>query len=387
VKANWAMMAIAMGMRQLYLPAKLRIRQWGHLPAQRGPTILIANHHHIDEGETVFSRTFLRHPWKPLITVNSRRAFETGFLAARLPWTAPFTRTCNPGGLFMRLGIFPIENHLFSRPLASFAEDIRCKHGDLLLERVLPEAMLTELGLGGRRLGELWSRELFAKGQVPVKLARLREPHRREAVDHLRARAASDLAAIVERVREGATFYVTPEGDHSRDGRMHPLRSGFLDALLPIAEPWLCAIAYDPFRGRRLSMLYRILRPTDPRNLAASLASARPVTTSALLATFLDARAERFHEDEALWSVRALLDGLPAKVFVDPELRRAPDAATAQALVRLEQRGTIVRNRARYRLTDRRADPRFPHIPDMIAFQRTMLAETLAAARRLEAVN
>jgi hypothetical protein len=383
MKPNWAMMATAMIARQLYLPAKLRIRQWGHLPAGRGPTILITNHQYVDEGETVVSRTFLRHPWKPLVMVNSRRTFETGFLAARLPWTAPITRRFNPGGLFIRLGVLPIENHLFSRPLASLAEDIRGKHGDLPLERVLPEETLAGLGLTGRTLSELWSPAFFMKGQSWVKLSHLREPYRREALEHVRATAASDVAAVVARVREGATFYVTPEGDFSRDGRMHPLRRGFLDALLPVAEPWLCAIAYDPFCGRRLSMLYRIVRPADPNDLAASLASARPVTTTALVATFLFDAAEPFRDDDALRAVRELLAGLPDNVLVDPELRGAPNAATADALARLEKRGVLAREGGRYRLTDRRADPRFPHIADMIAFQRTMLDETLAAARRL----
>lgn len=383
MKPNWAMMATGIIARQLYLPAKLRIRQWGHLPAGRGPTILITNHQYVDEGETVVSRTFLRHPWKPLVMVNSRRTFETGFLAARLPWTAPITRRFNPSGLFIRLGILPIENHLFSRPLASLAEDIRGKHGDLPLERVLPEDTLASLGLTGRTLSELWSPALFMKGQSWVKLSHLREPYRREALEHVRATTASDVAAVVARVREGATFYVTPEGDYSRDGRMHPLRRGFLDPLLPVAEPWLCAIAYDPFRGRRLSMLYRIVRPADPNDLASSLAAARPVTTTALVATFAFNAAEPFRDDDVLRGVRELLAGLPDNVFVDPELRDAPDAATADALARLEKRGVLAREGERYRLTDRRADPRFPHIPDMIAFQRTMLDETLAAARRL----
>jgi hypothetical protein len=277
----------------------------------------------------------------------------------------------------------PIENHLFSRPLASLAEDIRGKHGDLPLERVLSEGTLAGLGLTGRMLSELWSPALFMKGQSWVKLSHLREPYRREALEHVRATAESDVAAVVARVREGATFYVTPEGDFSRDGRMHALRRGFLDPLLPVAEPWLCAIAYDPFRGRRLSMLYRIVRPADSNDLASSLAAARPVTTTALVATFMFDAAEPFRDDDVLRGVRELLAGLPDNVFVDPELRDAPDAATADALARLEKRGVLAREGGRYRRTDRRADPRFPHIPDMIAFQRTMLDETLAAARRL----
>jgi hypothetical protein len=34
-------------------------------------------------------------------------------------------------------------------------------------------------------------------------------------------------------------------------------------------------------------------------------------------------------------------------------------------------------------LTETRTDARFPHVADMVAFQRNMLEETLAAAARL----
>ncbi len=69
---------------------------------------------------------------------NSRRTFETGFIAARLPWSARFTRGVNLSGLWDCYGIFPIENHLFSRPLISLAEELRAAHGDLPLDAILP---------------------------------------------------------------------------------------------------------------------------------------------------------------------------------------------------------------------------------------------------------
>jgi hypothetical protein len=383
VKINRPMQWTAAASRRLYLPLKIRIRQWGSLPARRGPAVLITNHQHVDEGEIVFARALLEHPHVPMIAVNSRRTFETGFFAARLPWTAPFTRRMNATGLWLRVGILPIENHLHSRALISLAEEVRRKHGDLPLATILSDEVTARLGLAQCTLTDLWKPAYFARAQTTVKLANLKQPFRREALENFRATMAADIADVVERVRAGATFYVTPEGDFSRDGRLHPLRNGLTDAVAQVAEAWLCPIAYDPFRGRRLSMLYRILRPAIPEDLQTSLAAARPVTTSALLATFLAGVDAPFAAASARESVRAQLAALPRGAFADPEVRRDPDACVDEALTVLVRLGFLGAERTRYRLTGIRADARFPHVADMIAFQRNMLEETLEAAGRL----
>ena len=383
MKTNPLMQFAASAARRIYLPSKIRIRQWGALPAPRGPTVLITNHQHVDEGEIVFARTFLKHPHIPIIAVNSRRTFETGFFAARLPWTAPLTRRLNPTGLWLRCGLLPIENHLHSRALISLAEEVRAKHGDLPLESILPDDVLAKLDLSGRRLADLWTPAYFARAQETVKLANLKQPYRREALENFRATMTADIALVVERVREGATFYVTPEGDFSHDGRMRPMRNGLTEAVLPVAEPWRCAIAYDPFRGRRLSMLYRVVPPANRDDLGTSLAAARAVTTSALLATFLCSIDRPFTAEDALANVCAQLAALPPNVFADPELRSDPDAVVTEALTVLVRLRMLAADGARYRLTETRADARFPHVADMVTFQRNMLEETLAAAARL----
>ena len=383
MKTNPLMQFAASAARRIYLPAKIRIRQWGALPAPRGPTVLITNHQHVDEGEIVFARTFLKHPHIPMIAVNSRRTFETGFFAARLPWTALVTRRLNPSGLWLRCGLLPIENHLHSRALISLAEEVRAKHGDLPLASILPDDVLAKLDLSGRKLTELWSPAFFNRAQAAVKLANLKQPFRREALENFRATMTADIAAVVERVREGATFYVTPEGDFSHDGRLRPMRNGLTDAVLPVADPWLCAIAYDPFRGRRLSMLYRVVPPADRDDLGTSLAAARTVTTSALVAAYLCGVAAPFAAAAARQSVRAQLAALPANAFVDPELQRDPDAAVTEALTVLVRLGILAAEGTRYRRTETCTDARFPHVADMVTFQRNMLEETLAAAARL----
>ncbi len=376
-------MGLAIGVRQLYLPTRQRVRQWGGLPAGRGPTVLITNHQHVNEGEIVISRVFLTHPWKPLVMVNSRRTFETGFFAARLPWTARFTRHINPTAMWECFSILPVENHLFSRTLLSLAEEIRDAHGDLRLDAVLPPERVAALGLTDRMLGDLWTMEYFFKAQQTVKIAYLREPYKREALEHFRATSAADVARIVETVRAGATFYVTPEGDFSHDGRMHRLRNGIVDAVLPFAEPWLCAIAYDPFRGKRLEMLYRVLRPADPNDITSSLGAARPITTSAVLASVLLERDAPLTRAEATSAVAARLRALPSNVFVDPELQRDVAGAVDDAVTGLVRRGTLREENAAYVLTAARGDARFPHVADMVTYQRTMLDETLACAAQL----
>ena len=383
MKIRYPLLLVAATVRRWYLPTKIRVRQWGALPVPRGATVLITNHQHVDEGEMVYARTYLKHPHIPIVAVNSRRTFETGFFAARMPWTAPLTRRLNPSWLWHRFGLLPIENHLHSRALISLAEEVRAKHGDVTLDTILPEDVLAKLDLSGRSLADLWTPTYFARAQATVKLANLKQPYRREALENFRATMNADIAMVVERVRDGATFYVTPEGDFSRDGRMHPMRNGLTDAVAQVADPWLCAIAYDPFRGRRLSMLYRILPPAKPDDLGTSLAAARAVTTSALLATFLCTADGAFGAAEAREGVRAQLTALQPNVFADPELRRDPDAAVTEALAVLVRLGILAADGSRYRLTETRADVRFPHVADMVAFQRNMLEETLAAAERL----
>lgn len=352
--------------------------------------MLIANHQHEDESEIVVERAFLQGPWRPLFTASSRRMYEPGFFALRMPWLAPLMREVNAGPLFMTLGMLPLENELSSRPLRSLALAVRERHGDLPVELVFRPEALAPLRTARRartprdvkRLDDLLAPELFALADARVKLAYVLEPYRRELLEALRAGVDEDVARIVGAVRGGATFFVTPEGFYSTDGRMRPLK-GIVEHLVAVATPWLAAIAFDPFRGRRLSLLYRVLQPYDPHDLATSLAAARPVTTSALLAQWLLAVGLPFERREAREGVRRLRDALPPGAFVDPELRRDPDGCADEALDVLAARGALLLGSGRYTLGERRTDARFPGVTDMIAYQNAFLAETVAALQRL----
>jgi MFS family permease len=367
--------------RQPLITLHVRVRQWGRLPLRRGPTVLIANHQHEDESEIIVERTFVQSLFRPLFTASSRRMYEPGFFATRMPWLG-FMRNVNAGPLFFGLGMLPLENELSARPLRSIAGELHARHGDLALELVFRDEARVSIPAGARTLADVLKPQHFAAGETRVRLSYVREPYRAELLAALRAGVDEDVARIVDVVRRGATFFVTPEGFYSTDGRMRPLK-GIVDHLLQVATPWFAAIAFDPFRGKRLSLLYRIVRPTDPHDLATSLAAARPVTTSALLASWMFAVGLPFDAREAAEGVVRLRDALPPNAFVDPELVRDPDRCVADALDGAARRGILARDGARYVLGEHRTDARFPGVADVVAYQAVFLEETIAALRRL----
>jgi hypothetical protein len=233
-----------------------------------------------------------------------------------------------------------------------------------------------------RSLTDLLAPALFSAGEARVKLAYVREPYRAELLAQTRAGIDADIARIADVVRRGATFFVTPEGFYSTDGRMRPLK-GIVERLVPLARVWFAAIAFDPFRGRRLSMLYRVVEPADPHDLATSLAAARPVTTSALLAHWLLAVNLPFSADEARDGVVRARDALPRGAFVDPELLGDAPACVAEALGSMERSALLVADGGCYRLAESRPDRRFPGVADIVAHQANVYAETSAALGRL----
>lgn len=379
--------ALVCAFRQPWLATRIRIRQWGRLPRRRGPTLLVANHQHEDESEIICERTFLQGPLRVTLTASTRRMYEPGFFAGRLPGLAPIARGINAGSMFLALGMLPLENQLSSRPLTSLAYEVRSIHGDLPLRDVFREEALVPLGEGARMLSDLGRPPYFERAQAMTKVTLLRDPYRSKAAAALRFSIDEEIAFIRAMVLKGNTFYVTPEGNYSTDGRMRPLR-GIMAHLMPIADLWLAAIAFDPFRGRRNSMLYRVVRPENRDDVATSLAAARPVTTSALLASFLIENAQRaFDATEAIDAVGRAREELPKRLFVDPELDAAREPVVREALANLVRRGTLLPEGDRYRLGPVRADPRFPGVADLVAYHATFLAETIAAAERLGVVR
>ncbi len=359
-----------------------RVRGWGRLPRRRGPTLIVANHQHDLESMTIVTATtVLSGPWRhPVFTASSRRMYEPGFLAGRLPWLRFLLRRVNAGPLFIALGMLPIENHLSSREIAALSWPVQRRHGPLLLRDVFDERTAEKFP-PGTKTSDLWSRECFARGQEIAKVSSVREPYRRELLDETRANIERDLALMEHVVRSGGSFYLTPEGRYSTDGRIGPMR-GAVERLAPLATIYLVGVSYDPFVARRLSLLYRVARlnGNDLTVLPKSLAAIRPVTASQLLGAWLDARAGGFTLDEASSGVEAKLAHLPPTVFVDPDLRRKPRAMVAAALPLMVTWRILEREGVAFRLGTTRRHPQFPFVDDIVAYQARFLEETLENA-------
>lgn len=362
-----------------------RVRHWGRVPRRRGPTVIVANHQHDFESPAIVSTTTVESgPWRhPIFTASSRRMYEPGFLATRIHWLRFLLRRINAGQLFISLGMLPLENELSSRALAAFAWSAQHRHGVLALTELFDERVAGRFP-PGTTTDDLWRHDLFALAHEVVKVTTVREPYRREILDETRTYLDADLMRLEHTVRRGGTFYLTPEGHYTTDGRMLPMR-GVIERLGPLATIYLAGVSYDPFVSTRFSMLYRIVRLREGpepwlTRLTRTLAAIRPVTTSQLLGSWLHNRNESFTLDEAVAAVEASLAGLPQALFIDPELRRNPRAMVRAALPLMTQWEILERDGERYGLAHVRRHPQFPFVDDIIAYQARFLDETIENA-------
>ena len=369
----------------VYLRIAYRIRSWGDLPAKRGPSLVISNHQIEIDLMAAMAHFILHGGWRtPVLTASAKLMYEPGFLALRIPWLWRVFYNANLGWLFEGLGLMPLENELQSRSIARWAWGVQRRHGVLPLDQVFKPAVVEQHGLGGLTTRDLSSAQRFKRAQETyVRISDLLPPHRKESFDEMRAGVDRDLDRIEAAMRRGATFYVTPEGDYPSDGTMLPFR-GIWDRLAPHAEAvYLAAISYDPFVGRKLSQLYRIVKLRDKSQVVSELKAARPVTTSALLAEWLSERASPFTEEEAVAAIEYRLAGLPSELFVDPELEATPRALTLHALKNLCRYGVLRRANGSLELTDVRKHPQFPETTDIVAFQVRFFGETLEGLQQI----
>jgi len=362
-----------------------RTRGWGALPRKRGSTLVVANHQNQIESPVVVSDLTIRSfSWRwPIFTVSSRRMWEPGFIAGRIKWLAALMRNAKIGPLIEAIGLQPIENELHARPFFSVADLLRRRYGNAPLVDVFRPKVLERLPAEMNMLSDIFKFEYLEIGQTNVKLSDLNEPYKTEALRATREEFEADNLHFEELEKAGATIFLTPEGFYSGDGKMQRLR-GLYGRLLPLGKLIVIGISYDPFVGRRLSMCYRVMPSVDGNPLDVQLKARRPVTTSALLATWLASTTHPFRENDAIEAVKQQLAELPAILFVEPELRRDPEGLTRKALVGLQRLGTLRPDGDRFILTSRRMHPKFPHSDDIVAYQRNFHEETLDGARRFE---
>jgi len=268
-----------------------------------------------------------------------------------------------------------------------------------LLGDVFQGSALVALGDGAAqlRVSDIGDPSLYSVGRdVLARIEDVRSPYREEILAQTRADLEADLQRIEQTMRRGVTFYLTPEGRYSRDGRLSRLRTT-LWRLKPLATVYLSSVSYDPFVGRRFSVMFRILRPAYEDDLATSMAAARPITTSQLIAAWLCDVPADMSIEAATREVHARLQTMPAGAFVDPDLTRAPDRMVRAAFVGLVRLGilepsttpvvgqaSVAHPGKTYALTDERRHPQFPLAPDILAHQANQFAETIAALRLLE---
>jgi hypothetical protein len=368
-----------------YYRIAYRIRGWGRLPRQRGPTLLVINHQHdIESAVVVATLGITSFSWRyPIFTVSSRRMWEPGFFAHRIAWLRFALRGLNFGWLFSAIGMQPIENELHAKALSSLAYMLQTLYGDLPLATVFREHAAQRIGTRFKMLSDVSKSPHLPAAQVKASLSDLNEPYRTEALTATRAQLDADIAHFEALIRDGATIFLAPEAFYTGDGKMQRLR-GILPKLAPLSQIWISGISFDPFVGRRLSMLFRVDAAVEGVPLDIQLKRLRPVTVSALLGTWLHNGPELFFSRDAVEAVMRQLNDLPPRLFVDPELRRHPESLVRSALRGLVRLSTLKADGDRFTLTGQRAHPQFPQTSDIVAYQFNFHAETLAGAQFAE---
>ena len=389
-----------------YFYSVYRVRSWCEIPKQLGSALFIANHQHDNDDKVTVSEVLFHSDLrKTLYVVSGRRLFEPGFIARKWRWLEWLMRRVNTGALFHALGMEPIENEIRSRTLLAFAHIVLERHGDLPLTQVFTDQALERLrpDLRDKQLSALFEPGAFrATASVIVTVKALREPYRGELIEKMRDEIERDLAALEALLRSGEALWLTPEGRFTKTGALGRFRAA-LWRLWPVAESvYVIGISYDAFVGGRLSMLIRVVAAADRSDPVNSLAAARPVTVSQLLADWLcgdrlsSTRAlarvspqasacgeQAFTYDDALSAVQARLAALPTGVWVDPELRQSPPRMTRAALDGLRRLGILARERDRYQLNGKRTSPHFPEVPDIVAHQAVFFRETIDGLGRI----
>ena len=376
------LLAFAMAVIHPYFLTAYRIRGWGRLPRKRGATLLITNHQHDLDTTGLIMRLSVQGPWMhPIYTTGSRRMFEPGFMEVRVAWIRRLVALVDWAWMFRMLGVLPIENELRRRSVAAIAWAVYRRHGDLPATDVFGERAMKEVR-GATTLRQLVGRTPLEPKEY-VSIATLREPYRQEVLDELRDQVEADLTLIESVLRADGTLYLTAEGRYTTDGRLSRFRAS-LPRLAPLGDIYLLALSYDPFVAKRLSLLYRVVKPYDPADLRASLAAARPVTFSQVFASWLHDRDSSFTRDEALAGVRATLASVPQSAFVDPEFAANPARLLDAALRWMTRSGLLsAGDDGTYRRGAKRTDQRFPLVPDILVHQTNHFAETISACARM----
>ncbi|GGJ12428.1 hypothetical protein GCM10010885_22260 [Alicyclobacillus cellulosilyticus] len=389
----WSLVALRLLIASIIraaVTALCRVRVEGRLPRRRGSTLVVANHLHDFDGMILPAWLTFGGPWrKPVYFAASQRLFEPGFLAVRFPGLARWLCGINLRGLFWRVGVRPIENQPLSRPLASYADEVRRTAGDLPLGKVFTPDAVARLGLPeDAPLSAVWRYPAFVRAQAPASLVDLREPYRSAVRRAARSQISAQLAELIRLVEAGGTLFLTPEGRYSPDGYVHRFRMAFGPLFARAEHHFIAALTYDPFAFRRLGVWVRILSVPRGADLLRMLRASRPVTPSQVVLHVLlrpdgsgpGGTSARMTASDIAAGVARYIAQLPPTVSVVPELRRGLQRTVRRTLRGMVRRGILVREGDVYRLGPVHTDPRFPHVPDISAWLLQALQDTVQAA-------
>ncbi|MHB1683909.1 MAG: MFS transporter [Bacilli bacterium] len=374
----------------LYLRFAYHIEFVGRLPLRRGATLIVSNHQHDLDGMVAPAWFTLAGPWRhPVYYVASQRMFEPGFLATRLPKILhPLLYRVNAAGFFRVLGVLPIENQPLMRPISSFGYAVRKTQGNLALDEVFTPEALRDFDLKPKEsLGALWKGRYATDTLIRrVSLTALREPYRTMVRTAQRAEIEKQMYNLKERLREGGTLYLTPEGRYSLSGRVQRLRLAFAE-LRPLADRvYGMTINYDPFLRNQLSLYVRLEHFDSEMTASSWLASQRVVTVSQVVAAALLSLPDVFSEQDVCAEVERRVQTFPASVFVAAELVQG-DRPVKQCLQGMIRKGVLQREHAPRSLSSNltcgttRELTDFPGVTDILMFLQHSLEETLEACR------
>lgn len=372
-----------------YVRMRYRLSVDGRLGRRRDGVLVVANHLHDIDGMVLPPLLYLGGDLgQAPVSAGSRRMFEPGFLADRVGGIlARPLRRVGLGGVLAVLGVAPIENLPRRRPLASIVEVAGVppdRPFAQLLDATALAALEARFGpIAQRPLTDALGRRRADLGQADVSLAHVLEPMRSSIARALRHQFALDLARLGRRMAQGRTVYLTPEGEISVDGHLGRFRVA-LDRLRSQAQSLVVAsLAYDSLAPGRLHLYVRLVPLARGRDLRDALLAERVVTASQVAARCLVQRRPGAGPREVAAAAAAVVAALPSGAHLAPSLRREPRRAVAAVLAAMERRGQLRLDAGgAIDLARPVVHRRMPMAKDLVAFEETLLTETVAALRR-----
>jgi MFS family permease len=368
---------------KVYVALAYEVRVVGRLPRPRNGLLVVGNHFANLEGMVLPVALLWSDPWAgPVVSAGSRRMFEPGFLATRLPkWLGRWLTPVNLSRVLKALGVHPIEDRPLNRPLSSWAYLVYSRYGNLPAQEVLEPDYCPP---GAERLADLWRCGQFPQDGPFTSHRALREPYRTAVRTGVRDELEQDLRAIETALRHGATVYLTPEGRMTPTGEMGRFRLAW-DRLHPEARAvYLASTACDPWTHRRMALVTRLLPLGDPARLRLELPATRPVTPAHIVAAALATMPGGGPVSELMARMRRLVRAArDAGAWLTPETA-AVEAWAPKTLQRLARRGIIRVAGDRVEPGPVRQDGRLSHVPDLPDALAAQFRETLEALRVLE---